>query len=204
MKQQINLYLPEFRKKIDRLSVANMVVYTGAFVVVLLAVSGYEFFTSYSLDQEIAAKETVLAQNRTRTNALVDSYGVQSEDQQLAAEVRQLEENLQGKRTLLAFLQGQDIGNTAGFSEYLADLSRFHIDGLRLTSIDLQGGGQNIFLRGEVNRAENVPLYLQNLRNGLSYNGKTFETLRISGTDTANVLDTRMTFDVATTGGVQR
>jgi len=58
-----------------------------------------------------------------------------------------------------------------------------------------------VFLGGEVSRAENVPLYLQNLRNGESYNGKTFQTLKIANTTAENQLDTIMTFDVATGAG---
>lgn len=204
MTQQINLYLPEFRKEKDLLSFANMVAAVIALVIILALVSGARYYGSYQLGQAIAEKQRLLQEARERTNELADSFGSQNEDSQLANEVRQLEENLQGKRTLLNFLDGRDIGNVDGFSEYLADLSRFHIDGLRLTRINLRGGGQNVFLSGEVARAENVPLYLQNLRNGASYNGKNFETLRISSSDSADNLNISMRFDVATTGAMPR
>ena len=204
MNQQINLYLPEFRKEKDRLGFANMVLVVVAVVAILLVATAAEYYGNYRINQEVADKQADLDDARQRTNRLVDSFGVQTEDQQLIEEVRQLEVNLQGKRALLGFLEGRDIGNTDGFSEYLADLSRFHISGLRLTSINLTGGGQNVVLGGEVTRAENVPLYLQNLRNGASYNGKSFETLRITNATDENALDTRLVFDVATTGAAQR
>ena len=204
MNQQINLYLPEFRKEKDPLAVINMLVIIGVFLGVLALVSAAKMYGVYRLNQDVAAKQGVLQTARNNTNTLVDSYGVQSEDPRLAEEVVQLEENLKGKRALLTFLDGHDIGNTGGFSEFLADLSRFHVEGLRLTAINLREGGKSVVLHGEVNRAENVPMYLQNLRNGESYSGKTFETLRIANESAAGEIDTRMVFDVATTGAVAR
>jgi hypothetical protein len=44
---------------------------------------------------------------------------------------------------------------------------------------------------------------LQNLRNGQTYFGKNFETLRISEMNGDSELDSRMLFDVATTGATQ-
>lgn len=204
MNQQINLYLPEFRKEKDWLTFPNMVLFTSAFLALLVVATAVEYYQSWTLNREIAGKQSDLEAARERTNTLVDSYGVQSENPVLAEEVARLEENLQGKRVLLQFLDGRDLGNTQGFSEYLADLSRYHVPGLQLTSIGLSAGGSNVFLRGEVSRAENVPLYLQNLRNGSSYNGKTFETLKITKLSPDNDLDTRLAFDVVTTGGIDR
>lgn len=200
MNQQINLYLPEFRKEKDRLSAVNMLAMLGVLAIGLALATAVKVFGTFQLSREVADKQATLQATREQTNSLVDSYGEQSEDPQLAAEVRQLEENLQGKRALLDFLDGRDIGNTDGFSSYLVDLSRYHVGGLRLTSIDLNNGGDSVLLHGEVNRAENVPLYLQNLSNGASYAGKTFETLKIANTSADDGVDIRMVFDVATTG----
>jgi len=200
MNQQINLYLPAIRKKKDWLSVPNMGLMVGLFVAVLLITSLAKVAGSYGLKSDVEQLQAQVNEAINRSNALVDSYGVQSEDPQLASEVVALEENLNGKKALLSFLDGRDIGNTDGFSEYFADLARYHIKGLRLTSINLRNGGESVFLRGEVSRAENVPLYIQSLRNGDSYSGKNFETLRITNTTGDNELDTTMVFDVATTG----
>jgi len=198
MNQQINLYLPQFRKKKDWLDFENMAGLVVVFAVLLVVATLVEGYSSYSLQGKVDALEASLNEARERTNALIDTYGVQSEDSSLANSVKTLQENLAGKKALLNFLDGREIGNTAGFSEFLADLARYHIDGLRLTSINLRNGGESVFLGGEVSRAENVPLYLQNLRNGDSYNGKTFQTLKISNATAENQLDTVMTFDVAT------
>ena len=130
-----------------------------ALVAVLVVVTGVELFFSYQLDNAIADTQVELEAARAETNALIERYGDQNEDQALVEEVRQLEENLREKQEFLSFLEGRDIGNTGGFSEYLADLSRFHIAGLRLTSIRLNNGGSSVLLGGEVSQAENVPLY---------------------------------------------
>ena len=201
MNQQINLYLPEFRKQKDWLSVSAMLGICGAFVALLVITTAVKYLGSYSIQNDIATRQVELNAAREATNALVDSYGVQTEDPRLAAEIQQLEQNLVGKRTLLEFLDGRYIGNVEGFSEYLADLARFHVNGLSLSNIDLQDGGRNVTLRGEVNQAENVPLYLQNLSNGESYEGMVFGALKMNEITSENSLDTRMIFDVATAGG---
>lgn len=201
MNQQINLYLPEFRKEKDWLSVPAMLVICGAFVVLLAITTGVKYLGTYGIEKDIATRQGELNAAREATNALVDSYGVQTEDPRLAAEIQQLEQNLVGKRTLLEFLDGRYIGNVDGFSEYLADLARFHVSGLSLDSIDLREGGRDVTLRGEVSQAENVPLYLQNLSNGESYEGKVFGALRLNEINSDNSLETRMIFNVATAGG---
>ena len=200
MNQQINLYLPEFRKDKDWLSVSAMLAITGVFLVLLAIASGVKYMGTFSIEDDIATREGELARASEATSALIESYGIQTEDPRLAVEIQQLEQNLVGKRALLEFLDGRYIGNVEGFSEYLADLARFHVSGLSLTRIDLQQGGSNVALRGEVSQAENVPLYLQSLSNGESYEGKVFGALRMSEASPENSIDTRMIFNVATAG----
>ena len=179
MNQQINLYLPEFRRRKDWLDVNNMLSLLGVLVVVLVLVSAVEYWQLNSLEQERASRQQQRDELAAETNRLRESFGVQSEDPQIRAQVNALETELQSKEVLLTFLDGRNIGSTTGFSEYLADLARFHLAGLRLTGVTLSGGGNQIVLNGEVINAELVPLYLQNLRRGQSFAGKEFEMLRI-------------------------
>lgn len=200
MIQQVNLYLPEFRKEKDWLVVDNMLRFCVVLVVVLIGISGLEYWGSNSLESELEAKRLEREEAISRTNALIDNFGEQSADQNLAETVRQLEVDLSGKQDLLEFLEGRNLGNTDGFSEYLADLSRYQVPGLRLTAVNLQNGGDAVLLSGEVFRAEYVPLFLQSLSRGQSFLGKSFETLRIEESDGDTEI---LVFDVATTAGGQ-
>lgn len=184
MNQQINLYLPEFRQKKDWLDLNNMVSLVGIMVIVLLLVTAVEYWQLSGLEKELMNRQQQRIELTEETERLQESFGVQSEDPQLRAQVNALESELQDKEVLMTFLDGRNIGSTAGFSEYLADLARFHLAGLRLTGINLSGGGNQVVINGEVLNAELVPLYLQNLRRGQSFAGKEFEMLRIRDVET--------------------
>lgn len=201
MKQQVNLYLPEFRKRKDPLGLANMLAVLGAVAGLCALLSAWQYWQLRSLEGELSVQREQLAQATARTAQLMESLGQRSADRTLAGSVQRLEEELQSKQVFLSFLDGRDIGNTNGFSGHLADLSRYLVPGLRLTRIDLSQGGRQVQLGGEVTRPENVPLYLQSLSRGHAYTGRSFETLRITEA-LAGGMDGLLGFEVATrTGG---
>ncbi|MFT5321215.1 MAG: hypothetical protein ACI934_001363 [Pseudohongiellaceae bacterium] len=199
MNQQINLYLAEFRKQKDWLDLNSMLSLIGVLLIVLLAVTGFEFWKVSTLESELKISQQNRAILAAETQQLIDSYGVQSEDPEIRAGIIGLEEELSGKEILLSFLDGRDIGATDGFSGYLADLARYHLAGLRLTSVELGSGGNEINLDGEVLAAELVPLYLQSLRRGPSFRGKEFEMIRISENEEFDSDSEFRIFNVATT-----
>lgn len=182
MKQSVNLYLPEFRKQKDWLNAARMVQVAGIAVAVLLLVVANEFWQLQQTEQMLAEADQRKAEATAATEALRASYGTQSEDQSVAEENLRLEEGLKSKQAILEFMSGREMGNTQGFSEHLADLARFHAQGLSLRGISLQDGGRSIRLEGDVVRAELVPIYLQNLSKGEMFHGMNFQTLQISET----------------------
>lgn len=185
----INLYLPEFRKKKQWLDAEKTVLLAAAGVIVLIIASGVEYWELLKLRWELADKEVERQEIATATSDLIDQYGVQTEDPALLANIRELEEDLQSKQALLQFLEGRELGNTEGFSEYLADLSRYHVAGLSLTAVSLANGGRSVVLEGQVLQAELVPIYLQNLSKGRVYAGKNFEMLQIENAGIASAAE---------------
>ena len=203
MRQEVNLYLPEFRKREDWLDFNNMLWLSVAFVLLLAVVSGFQYWQIFSMGGELAQLNGQKQAAVARTNTLINSFGVQSEDKDLSASVTQLETSLAEKKDLLDFLEGRDLGNTSGFSEFLADLSRYHIPGLRITSVQLSEGGKRVRLGGEVGRAEYVPLFLQNLSQGKAYQGMSFETLKMGEPETRQEDNGILAFEVATRTGAK-
>jgi hypothetical protein len=183
--QNINLYLPEFRRKKHWLDARRVLALAGASIAVLALVSGVEYWQLSQLRAERALADAQLQQAQAATAAVVEEFGVQTEDLSLLDDIRKLEAALQSKQTLLQFLQGRELGNTGGFSEHLADLSRYHIPGLSLKQITLENGGRSVRLAGQVAKADLVPLYLQNLSKGETYAGTDFERLQISDSPVA-------------------
>lgn len=180
MTQQINLYLPEFRHKQDPLSFDNMVLGTLGLVAIMIVVTVMELWNSNQLRGELEQHRQSLNMIVADTEQMIRDFGTQSEDPALAQRANELEDEVSSKRTLQRFLTGRNIGSTDGFSEYLADLARYHLGGLRLTSVMLMNGGNQVELKGEVLSPHLVPQYFQSLRQGQSFAGKEFETIRIS------------------------
>ncbi len=179
MKQQINLYLPEFRKQPDIFSVAVMGRGLAVLAVVLVLLTAVDYWNTRQLDSRLAVLLAERDAALMRVNSLLEEFGVQGTDPALVQRVQTLESELVEKRRLLQFLEGRDLGNTRGFSVHLSDLSRYHITGLRLTEISLTRGGEAVRLQGQVLRGDLVPLYLQNLSQGQAFRGRTFETLQL-------------------------
>lgn len=177
--QNVNLYLPEFRRKKHWLDAEKMVALTGVALVLLIAASAFDYWQLAQKRAELAETERQQQQARAATTALLEQFGVQTQDASLLARIEEMEANLQSKQTLLQFLEGRQLGNARGFSEHLSDLSRYHVQGLSLSSIKLSEGGASLELAGQMLRAELVPLYLQNLSQGSAFIGKDFEMLNI-------------------------
>ncbi len=197
MNQQINLYLPEFRPRRDHLGAERMLAILGITVALLAIISLASQWQLSGLQARVGGLQAELNASRANTTALANTLSSQTQDQALVSSMGQLEDNYQGKRLLLDFLGAQSHGNVSGFSDHLADLARYHVEGVRITNVDLSNGAQRVMLRGEVFRPELVPLYLQNLSNGRAYLGKNFGSLRIDeGTAGSPVLR----FNVASGG----
>lgn len=184
--QNVNLYLPEFRKKKHWLDAEKMALIAGATVALLLVATLGDYWQVLQLRGDLASKQQQHQQVIAATEALLEQYGVQTEDPALLDSIRELEEDLKSKEALLRFLEGRDPGNASGLSDHLADLARFHVEGLSLTQVTLTNGGRSVALAGQVLKAELVPLYLQNLSKGRSYAGKNFEMLQIDDKSVAN------------------
>lgn len=180
MKQTINLYLPEFRKQKDWLDATAIVLGFAAIAVVLALASGFEAWQKQQLNADVVRLEQQRVAAVSATAALRASYGAQSEDPTILGEITKTEEALKTKQVILQFLTGREMGNSNGFSEYLADLARYHTKGLSLTAIKLSDGGATVTLAGEVLKTELVPQYLQNLSQGQSFKGKDFYTMQIN------------------------
>lgn len=189
MRQSVNLYLPEFRKKPEWLNASRMAQVTGLVLLLLVMSVGWEFWLLFRLERDWDAAEAERAAVMAATTELRSSFGTQAPDQSVVEQNARLEAALKEKNAILGFMDGNDLGNTAGFSSYLADLARYHVQGLSLTSITLSQNGRTVALAGEVEQAELVPLYLQNLSQGASFRGLSFHALNIAEQEPAGLLE---------------
>ncbi len=90
-----------------------------------------------------------------------------------------LERDLREKQAMLTLLQGQQLGETGGFSPHLRALSRQDIDGIWLTGINLRAAANNTRLTGLTVKAELVPAYIQLLTQEAPFEEEGFQEFRI-------------------------
>ena len=196
MTQSVNLYLPEFRKKQEWLDAFRMVQVAGLLLLLLAVGAGWQHWQLANSQSELQAAETRRVAAVTATADLRASFGSQTPSQTLLDQNQRLQAELDEKRAILSFMRGRQLGNTAGFSPFMADLARYHVQGLSLRAIQLTRDGRSVALSGEVLRAELVPLYLQALNRSDAFRGMNFAGLQISsvagpasGDATQQVLD---------------
>ncbi len=99
------------------------------------------------------------------------------------SELKRLEGEAEDKSRVLNLLSGQSVGNTEGFSEYLAALGRRHPDGLWLDRIRIGDGGDHLSLRGMTLKAEFVPQFVRALQDEPVLTGTGFATFTLAGDD---------------------
>ncbi|MEM9404033.1 MAG: hypothetical protein AAGA44_16295 [Pseudomonadota bacterium] len=96
-----------------------------------------------------------------------------------------LERDLREKQAMLTLLQGEQLGETGGFSPHLRALSRQDIDGIWLTGINLRAAINSTRLNGLTLKAELVPAYVQLLTQEAPFEAEGFQEFRIDSPDNA-------------------
>jgi hypothetical protein len=168
MKQQINLYLPEFKVEKDPLTVLVMAQVLAVMLAIMIVVSSYEAFTRWQLGTELADLRVTLAEETRNTAALDAELSRRSQNVELSNRLDRAEAVLASSQQVRDFLSGAKLGNVSGFSEYFKDLSRAAIDGLSISEFTFTDGGETATLSGRVADSAMVPRYVANFEDGIS------------------------------------
>lgn len=168
MKQQVNLYLAEFRVQKDSVTALLMGQVLGGIVLTMIVVTAFDIFTRWQLGGELEELRGVLAAETTRTSRLDDQLALRSQNVDLSNRLAQAEARLTSSRQIREFLSETKLGNVEGFSEYFKDLSRASMAGLALTDFEFYDGGEGVSISGQVVDSALVPRYVDNIERGNS------------------------------------
>lgn len=130
MKQQVNLYLPEFRVKKDPVSTLLMSQVVGGVVITMLVIAIFDVYTRWELNNELAGLRETLVEETRKTSQLDEQLARRSQNTDLADQLQRAEMRLTASRSIRDFLSETKLGNVTGFSEYFKDIARASIDGL--------------------------------------------------------------------------
>lgn len=182
MRQQVNLLSEELKPRRELLSLTHLLGLWASVVVVLVLVSSWQGFSAWRLSAQRQAQETVY-QRLVESNQALKQRANRPGDPELVTELESLREQLTLHTLLVDAVAGYEQSSREGFSGYLADLARQHVEGLSLSRIEFRHGGSTILLSGETLTPVNVPLFLKQLSRGERFRGHRFDALELEAQD---------------------
>lgn len=182
MRQQVNLYQPIFRREQRVFSARAMLASVAIVCLGFVLVYGYARWQMHGLQAELTRLQGQRQAAAERLVALEGVIPARGKSQLLEAEITRLKRELERKRRVAAALEGNVLGNTSGFSSYLAGLARQRVDGLWLTGVHVSRGGRHLTISGRALAPERVPVLVQRLARESAFAGLHFNTLKMERT----------------------
>lgn len=178
MRQEINLYSREFRRRDQPLSGKQVVRLAAGFFLLLLLVEAAVGWRWYVNTEQLAALKVQEATVSQRLTRLKQSQPL-SQRPRLETQIAELQQQIRRREELRSIISGRDLGNSDGFAHYLEAMARQTLPDVALTQIRLLRGGSYVEFDGHTRKAEAVPEYLDRLRSEESFNAVKFGVLSI-------------------------
>lgn len=179
MTQHINLYNPLFEKKEKPFSARTMIQALGLIVVGLATMHVYANFQARSAERLAGQLGNQLNLQREQVAKLA-KVGAPTRSKALEAEIARLEAEVKARQASLQAISTGELGNVAGFSEFLAALGRQAMPGIWLTSITIADSGNELLVQGRALRADLMPAFLRGLNNEPVMRGRRVTELKLS------------------------
>lgn len=179
MSQQLNLFNPLFLRQKKYFSSRTML---RGLAVVLAALATLHVFQRLQLASLEHHSSEADQQLKTAQQQLANfaAEAKRGPSKVLMDEATRLEAQLQAREALLEGLDGGGLGNTAGFSRYLAALARQTAPGVWLTGFSANGSDGPLAIRGRLLRPELLPSYIRMLNREDALRGHGFSDLRLT------------------------
>ncbi|MDF1622895.1 hypothetical protein [Pseudohongiella nitratireducens] len=176
--QEINLYTAELRPRNDLINFSRLTRAVAGIVVVMFLVSAVQWFRAQSLESQIADLNTALQEQTRITEQVERDVASLATDQALVAEMELREDQVVRARELYNFMRNTNLGNLAGYSGHLKDLSRSSFEGMWLNQIQIFGDADSVSISGVVQRPAMLPDFVGRLSGGQSsLSGRYFDRL---------------------------
>lgn len=176
--QEVNLYLPMFRKVTPMFSAQTILQLVSVAFVLLAGIYGYGKYENGKLQDNLERMQVRVANVQTKLDSLrTTSVPEASED--LEKQRVELTATLDKSELMLGLLAQSGLLGRQDFATKLETLGNKHIDGIWLTEIHFQAGGDQVSLAGWTQRAEMVPQYLNRISRVKEFEGVKFGTMKI-------------------------
>jgi len=181
--QQINLYNPLFLKQEKHFSARTMAQALGIIALALAALYAYAKLESTKAEHTAQQQRENLAAQRDQLVKLAAQIATQGISKSLAAEVARTDAEVKARQATLDALNTGELGNTAGFSDFLAAFGRRAMGGVWLTRFSISDAGNELVVTGRALQAELVPAYLGALSSESMMRGRRVVEMRLTAKD---------------------
>lgn len=179
MSQQINLYNPRFRRKVNYVTLNALAALTTLTLVVALAYAS-AVKQRVALAQAEADKVQRQMSEVERQQKESANKAPAQKNPQVADMLAQAEYDQRALQAVSAILERGELGNTRGYSAYFSAFARSRVQGLWLTGVQIVGAGNEIGLQGRTLQAGLLPGYLNGLAREPVLKGKAFGQLEMN------------------------
>lgn len=177
MKKRINLYLPELRPQRQLLALSQMAVAWGLVLLLVAGMAGGLQWLRWQRQQELNLLQQQKQETDKQTQIANQQIQQRHPDERLQQELKNSQEELQGKRHLLQYIQQMGPQQNQGFSLWLSDLAKAYQPSVSLQEFAVTG--DQILLRGEAASNEAVPAWMSQFGAYASLKDRRFTELKV-------------------------
>jgi len=179
LSQQINLYNPRFRKKVNYVTL-NALAVLATITLVGGAALSMVVKQRVMLAQVEADKVQRQMSEVERMQKEAGNKAPAQKDPQVAVHLAQAEYDNRALQEVANILEQGELGNTRGYSAYFSAFAHARVQGLWLTGVQIVGAGNEIGLQGRTLQAGLLPGYLNGLAREPVLKGKAFGQLAMN------------------------
>ncbi len=180
MKQQINLFNKDFLKQKKIFTSAAMAQSLLLLLVATLGLAWYGNYNTARLEEQAELGAALLAKKKVQQEQVMRDFAPKKSDPAIERMLNSAVAEQAIVRQLIGALDGDNLGNTLGYSAVFAALARQSMDQLWLTGLTIDGAANHIDLQGKAMEAELIPTYISRLQKEAVLRGKEFGGLKLT------------------------
>lgn len=178
--QTLNLLPQKYRKVHVPFGYKKVIAVTLGSTGVALLSLGFVGFLEYRANQELEQ----YTQQQQAANLALDEFRAQNSreslDETIAVRIQKYEDLLRLRQNFLKRINGENFGNTRGFSEYLLALARQKFPEIWIEELVIQGDAKAFGLKGKAVNPTHITELLKSLQAEPAMNGIVFDDLTLT------------------------
>ncbi len=179
--QLVNLYVPELKPKKEWLTADSIALVAIGFAILLVLAIVFMQRHLEEYEREIVLLEQQRSGIEARLNR-IKTMPRSINSRQIDRKLTMLKNSIAQREQIGSIIEGQNLGNELGFSQYMLGVSRQSLETLSLNRIRLSRGGSFVELKGLTSNAEDVPRFIENLQTEESFRDSQFGLMSVAET----------------------